>query len=129
MSLSLAIVFPVVIGLVLLVVQASMWWYARQVALTAAREGVDSGRVQGRDLTDQQKNEAAKRQAEDFMRREGVDEVEDYSVSTAGSTAEVIRVSVRVTPHFLLPLLPHPEIEQHAQAPRERFVAPPGSGS
>ena len=45
MSISLAIVFPVVLLLLLLVVQAALIWYDRQVALTAAREGVDAGQI------------------------------------------------------------------------------------
>lgn len=129
MSVSLAIVFPAVLALVLLVVQGSMWWYARQVALTAAREGVDAGRLQTRTPGDAEKNAAARLAAERFLARQGVDEVEDFSVSTDGSTPELIRVTVRVTPHFLIPVMRNPVIEQHAEAPRERFVAPPGSGS
>ncbi|GAA5016539.1 hypothetical protein GCM10025734_66320 [Kitasatospora paranensis] len=49
--LSLAVLFPVVLTAVMLVVQASLWWYADQVALTALREGVDAGRVRGRRRT------------------------------------------------------------------------------
>ncbi|MFC9328030.1 TadE/TadG family type IV pilus assembly protein [Kitasatospora sp. NPDC057015] len=126
MSLSLAVVFPVVLALVMLVVQGSMWWYARQVALVAAREGVDAGRLQGRVDTGV-KNAAAVRQAEDFLSREG-SVLDGYSVSTAGSSDQLIQVTVKVTPHFLLPGLPTPEFTQHASAPRERFV-PQAGGS
>ncbi|MGW6912446.1 TadE/TadG family type IV pilus assembly protein [Kitasatospora sp. NPDC054939] len=129
MSLSLAIVFPVVLALVLLVVQGSMWWYHRQLALTAAREGADAGRVQGRSGAGEQgeavKNEAARRQAADFLARQGVKE---YSISLDGSNAEVVRVTVRVTTPGLLPGVT-PAITQHVEAPRERFVPPPGSGA
>ncbi|MFI6443847.1 TadE/TadG family type IV pilus assembly protein [Kitasatospora sp. NPDC050543] len=120
MSLSLAIVFPAVLTLVLLVVQGSMWWYARQVALTAAREGVDAGRHQGR-IADAEKDAAARRQAADFLGRQG-GVVDGYRVSTDGSTAELIRVSVTVKPLFLIPGVAGVELTQHASAPRERFV-------
>ncbi|WP_037901115.1 TadE/TadG family type IV pilus assembly protein [Streptomyces sp. NRRL S-350] len=121
MSVSLAIVFPVVLLLLLLVVQASLWWFDRQVALTAAREGVDAGRVQG-NATDEVKNEAAQRQARDFLDRQGA---HGYSVRTDGSTPLTIRVTVELTPPLLIPGLRAPSITQFAEAPRERFV-PPG---
>ncbi len=120
MALSLAIVFPVVLFLVMLVVQSAMWWYSRQVALVAAREGVDAGRLQGA-AADSVKDAAAKRQAEDFLRREG-GILDGYSVTTDGSSAERIQVTVVVAPHFLIPGVPTPTLTQHASAPRERFV-------
>ncbi|MFG2842123.1 TadE/TadG family type IV pilus assembly protein [Kitasatospora sp. NPDC048296] len=120
MSISLAIVFPVVLLLVLLVVQASLWWYDRQVALSAAREGVDAGRVQG-NATDEAKDEAARRQARDFLDRQGV---HGYEVVTDGSTSERIKVTVELTPPLLIPGLTGPSIRQYAEAPRERFVPP-----
>ncbi|MCX5209479.1 pilus assembly protein [Kitasatospora sp. NBC_00240] len=124
MSLSLAVVFPVVLFLVMLVVQGSMWWYARQVALVAAREGVDAGRLQG-PAADAVKNDAAVRQAKDFLDREG-SVLGGYSVSTDGSRPELIQVTVVVTPRFLIPGVPTPDFTQHASAPRERFVPRPG---
>ncbi|MEZ0067161.1 hypothetical protein ABIA32_003174 [Streptacidiphilus sp. MAP12-20] len=39
MSLSLALVFPMVLLVVWLTVQGAFWWYDRQVALGAARQG------------------------------------------------------------------------------------------
>src|SRR2546430_11249637 len=44
-SVSMAIVFPFIIALTIAVVQASMWYYARTIALTAAREGVTAARL------------------------------------------------------------------------------------
>lgn len=44
-SIQMAIVFPFVILLTIAVVQVSLWYYARNVALTAAREGVAAARV------------------------------------------------------------------------------------
>ncbi|MFB8237440.1 TadE/TadG family type IV pilus assembly protein [Kitasatospora purpeofusca] len=120
MSLSLAVVFPVVLVLIMTVVQTGMWWYHRQLALSAAREGVDAGRTQG-DRTDEQKNEAARRQADDFLNRQG-DTV--HRVVTDGSTAVLIRVTVEVTPPVIIPFITPPTVTQFAEAPRERFVAP-----
>ncbi|MFI8456570.1 TadE/TadG family type IV pilus assembly protein [Kitasatospora sp. NPDC085464] len=120
MSVSLAIVFPVVLLLLLITVQAGLIWFDRQVALTAAREGVDAGRVQG-SATDEQKNAAAVRQARDFLERQGA---HGYEVRTDGSSATTIRVTVELTPPLLIPGLSAPVIRQFAEAPRERFVPP-----
>ncbi|MFD0331339.1 TadE/TadG family type IV pilus assembly protein [Streptacidiphilus monticola] len=45
MSLSLAMVFPAVLLLVLLVVQGSLVWYDQQVAESAAREAGEAARA------------------------------------------------------------------------------------
>ncbi|MFB7906322.1 TadE/TadG family type IV pilus assembly protein [Kitasatospora sp. NPDC059146] len=120
MSISLAIVFPVVLLLLLLVVQAALIWYDRQVALTAAREGVDAGRVQG-NATASAATEAAARQARDFLDRQGV---HAYQVGTDGSSDDTIKVTVELTPPLLIPGLTGPTVRQFAEAPRERFVPP-----
>ncbi|MEU9079461.1 TadE/TadG family type IV pilus assembly protein [Kitasatospora sp. NPDC004745] len=122
MSVSLAIVFPVVLVLLMLVVQAALIWYDRQLALTAAREGVDAGRIQGTGA-DEVKDDSARRQARDFLDRQGVHE---YTVTTDGSTAGLVRVTVSVRPPLLIPGLSAPAVTQFAEAPRERFVPPPG---
>ncbi|GAA2820972.1 TadE/TadG family type IV pilus assembly protein [Kitasatospora sp. CM 4170] len=119
MSLSLAIVFPVVLVLILLAVDVSMWWYYRQVALTAAREGVDAGRVQG-NQRDEVKDAAAKLQAEDFLARQ---DVRGYDVRTDGSSPVLVRVTVKLTAPSVVPFL-NPTVVQSAEAPRERFVPP-----
>ncbi|WP_380281249.1 TadE/TadG family type IV pilus assembly protein [Kitasatospora purpeofusca] len=120
MSLSLAIVFPVVLLLVLAVAQTGLWWYQRQLALSAAREGVDAGRTQG-DRSDEQKNEAARRQAEDFLVLQGN---RDHRVLTDGSSPVLIRVTVEVKAPVIVPFITPPTVTQFAEAPRERFVPP-----
>ncbi|MFB6892003.1 TadE/TadG family type IV pilus assembly protein [Kitasatospora sp. NPDC056327] len=120
MSLSLAIVFPVVLILVLAVAQTGLWWYHRQLALSAAREGVDAGRVQG-NRSDEQKNEAARRQAGEFLDRQGD---KDHRVSTDGSSPVLIRVTVEVKAPVIVPFVTAPTVTQFAEAPRERFVPP-----
>ncbi|WP_377272316.1 TadE/TadG family type IV pilus assembly protein [Peterkaempfera sp. SMS 1(5)a] len=117
MSLSLAIVFPVVLTMVVLVVQASLWWYARQVALTAAREGAETGRSAGVDP------ETGAARAQAFLdRSDGV--VADPHVSLDGTTDTEIRVTVTVRAQSLLPGLAGQLITQHVTAPRERFTRP-----
>ncbi|AXI76853.1 TadE/TadG family type IV pilus assembly protein [Peterkaempfera bronchialis] len=115
MSISLAIVFPVVLTMVLLVVQASLWWYARQVALTAAREGAEAGRLLNAAPAD------GTARARTFLDRAGT-AISDPQVSAAGSTDTEIRISVTVRAQSLLPGLSGQLITQHVTAPRERFV-------
>ena len=45
-SVELAVTFPVVLLLVMTLIQAALWFYARSVALGAAQEGAREGRVQ-----------------------------------------------------------------------------------
>ncbi|MET8700706.1 TadE family protein [Kitasatospora sp. NPDC004723] len=120
MSLSLAIVFPIVLILVLAVAQTGLWWYHRQLALSAAREGVDAGRIQG-NRSDEQKNEAARLQAADFLDRQGD---RDHRVLTDGSSPVLIRVTVEVKAPVIVPFITPPTVTQFAEAPRERFVPP-----
>nr|MDT0666757.1 pilus assembly protein [Micromonospora sp. DSM 115978] len=44
-SLELAIVTPAVLLLIFFIVQVALWWYGRNVALQAAREGVSQLRL------------------------------------------------------------------------------------
>jgi hypothetical protein len=116
-SLSLAIVFPAVLTVVLLVVQTSLWWYASQAALTAAREGADAGRVRGgTDL-------AATGRALDFLDRLGTlaDPGGPNGVVVDGTKPDTYRVSVTVRPLSLIPGLDRP-ITRHVELPREKFV-------
>ncbi|MFF4649266.1 TadE/TadG family type IV pilus assembly protein [Streptomyces sp. NPDC001380] len=115
MSVSLALVLPAVLVLVLLVVQASLWWYARQVALTAAREGAEAGRAHRAGPAD------GTARARAFLDRAGT-AVSDPRVSSDGSTAAVVRITVTVRAQSLLPGLDGQLITQHVTAPVERFV-------
>jgi hypothetical protein len=115
MSLSLAIVFPAVLTMVLLVVQASLWWYARQVALTAAREGAEAARSWRSDPA------AGTARARQFLDRVAA-VAADPQVSSDGSTATAVRITVTVRAQSLLPGVPGQLITQHVTAPVERFV-------
>jgi Flp pilus assembly protein TadG len=50
LSLELAFLAPVVMMLIFAVVQLGFYWYARDVALTAAQQGVETARLQGASL-------------------------------------------------------------------------------
>ncbi|MEU4898540.1 TadE family protein [Streptomyces sp. NPDC044780] len=119
-SVQMAIVFPFVIVLTIAVVQASMWYYARQIALAAARDGVAAGRTYQAGPSD-----AADRVRQVLDRTAG-DSLRQATVATSGSTGERIRVQVHGTAPSLLPFVPDLPVTQSASGPVERFTTPGG---
>ncbi|KQV04699.1 MULTISPECIES: TadE/TadG family type IV pilus assembly protein [unclassified Kitasatospora] len=115
LTLSLALVFPVVLFLVFLVVQASLYWYAGQAALTAAREGADAGRVRGGTP------EAGERKAREFLTRVG-DLAEPVTVDPTGGDPNTFKIVVTVRPLAVLPGFDGFTITRQVTAPREKFV-------
>ncbi|MEU6346244.1 TadE family protein [Streptomyces sp. NPDC046977] len=114
----MAIVFPFVILLTLAVVQAGMWFHARNIALTAAREGVTAAR------TYQSADADGAARAREVLDRTAGDSLRDPAVSTAGSGAEAVRVTVTGTAPSLLPGIAGLRINQSAAAPREHWTTP-----
>jgi Flp pilus assembly protein TadG len=113
-SISFAMVFPMVLTVVCLAVQGGMWWWAREVAQTAAREGAAAGRAYGAGA------QAGADQAGVFMRQyaDGV----TFSVPPEGMTATTVTVSVVVTPQRIVPFLPDPTITTSVTSTREVWV-------
>ncbi|MER5866344.1 TadE/TadG family type IV pilus assembly protein [Kitasatospora sp. NPDC002040] len=115
LTLSLALVFPVVLALVFLVVQASLYWYAGQAAQTAAREGADAGRTRGGTP------EAGEAQARQFLDRVG-SLAEPVSVNPRGGDQNTFVITVAVRPLAVLPGFDRFTITRRVSAPREKFV-------
>ncbi|MFI5529876.1 TadE family protein [Kitasatospora sp. NPDC051853] len=115
MTISLALVFPVALFLVFLVVQASLYWYAGQAALTAAREGVEAGRARGGG------SESGERRAGDFLARVG-DLAERVEIRTDESDPTTFRITVTVRPLAVVPGFDRLLISRQVSAPREKFV-------
>ena len=115
MAISLAIVFPAVLTMVLLVVQASLWWYASQVALSAAREGADAGRIQGGTPA------AAQQKVADFLQRFG-SLAEPVRTDLTGTDGTTFHLSVTVRPLNVLPVFDMPDVTRYVDAPIEKFV-------
>ncbi|MEV6056448.1 TadE family protein [Streptomyces sp. NPDC052107] len=111
----MAIVFPVVLLATVAVIQASMWYYARQIALTAAREGASAARAYQSSPSD-----GAVR-ARSVLARTAGDSLRGYSVS-ATSNGERVSVQVRGTAMSMIPGLPGLRISQSASGPVERWV-------
>jgi hypothetical protein len=114
LSLSYAVILPIVLLFIMLVIQASFWYLAREAALAAARQGADAARVLGGSP------EAGRAAALAFARHSGAGYLLDPGVSTAGSTTSTVAVTVtgRV-PSFVPGLVV--DVSETAQAPVEEF--------
>ncbi len=112
-SVELAVVFPVVLLLVMTLIQAALWFYARSVALGAAQEGAREGRVQPASMA------RAETAAESFLDQTAADLISGGTVTVTGSAAS-IEVTVTGTSISLLPGLSGWAVAQTAVGPIER---------
>ena len=112
-SVELAVAFPVVLLLVMTLIQAALWFYARSVALGAAQEGAREGRVQPASVA------RAQTAAEDFLTQTAQDLLVGRSVAVSGSPS-TIEVTVTGTSISLFPGLSGWPVNQTAAGPVER---------
>ena len=112
-SVELAVTFPVVLLLVMTLIQAALWFYARSIALGAAQEGAREGRVQPASAA------RARSAAEGFLDQTAQDLLNDRDVAVTGSPAS-IAVTVTGTSLSLFPGLSGWSVTQTAVGPVER---------
>ncbi|MFF0735952.1 TadE family protein [Streptomyces chartreusis] len=118
-SIQMAIVYPFVLLATVAVVQACLWFYARQIALTAAREGVTTARAY-----ESSPGEGAA-QARTVLARTAGDSLAGYSVSVS-SDGQRVRVEVSGTALSMIPGMPGLQITQSASGPVERWTVSGG---
>ncbi|WNV77899.1 TadE family protein [Geodermatophilus sp. DSM 44513] len=111
--MELAITFPVVLLLVMTLIQAALWFYARSIALGAAQEGAREGRVQPAST------DRAQSAAEGFLDQTAQDLLTARDVTVAGSPAS-IEVTVTGISLSLFPGLSGWSVTQTAVGPVER---------
>ncbi|MFF3876742.1 TadE/TadG family type IV pilus assembly protein [Streptomyces sp. NPDC001978] len=116
-SIQMAIIFPFVLLATVAVIQASMWYYARQIALTAAREGLTAARAY------QSSPAEGAAQAQEVLGRSAGDSLRGYSVS-ASSDGQRVRVQVSGTALSMIPGVSGLQITQSASGPLERWTVP-----
>ncbi|MGW3134982.1 TadE/TadG family type IV pilus assembly protein [Streptomyces sp. NPDC001139] len=116
-AIQMAIVYPFVLLATLAVIQASMWYYARQIALTAAREGATAARAYQSSPAD------GAAQARDVLGRTAGDSLSSYSVS-ASSDGQRVQVQVSGTALSMIPGLSGLRVTQSASGPVERWTVP-----
>ncbi|PKV82714.1 TadE/TadG family type IV pilus assembly protein [Streptomyces sp. TLI_146] len=117
-SIQMAIIFPFVLLATVAVIQASLWFYARQIALTAAREGLTAARTYQSNPAD------GAARARNVLGRSAGDSLRAYSV-VASSDGQRVRVRVSGTALSILPGVPGLRVTQSASGPLERWVARP----
>ncbi|MCZ4125767.1 TadE/TadG family type IV pilus assembly protein [Streptomyces sp. H39-S7] len=115
-SVEFATLAVVVLALIFTALQVGLYYHARKVAQSAARQGVEAGRAFGATPDD------GVRQADDFLSRFG-NSVRDAQVSSAGSTPEQIRITVTGHVATLVPGL-ELDVTQFADGPVERWTTP-----
>ena len=115
-SLEIAILGPALLLLLFTVIQAGMWFYARNLALAATQEGVDAARGY------QASSAAGVARAHSFLQRAAGDSLQAVTVSATGSSATAVRIEVRGRCLSLIPGLAGLAITQSAQGPVERFT-------
>ncbi|MEV6048662.1 pilus assembly protein [Streptomyces xanthochromogenes] len=112
----MAIIYPFVIILVLVLLQGIMWAYARNVAYSAARAGVTAGRMYGATPND---GAAKARQVLDEV---GSTMLTDRAVSTDGSTPERLQVRVDGGALSMIPGIPGIHVQATVSGPIERWT-------
>ncbi|MFF2515538.1 TadE/TadG family type IV pilus assembly protein [Streptomyces sp. NPDC058086] len=118
-SIQMAIIFPFVLLATVAVIQASMWYYARQIALTAAREGATAARAYQSSPAD------GAAQARSVLERTAGDSLGNYSVS-ASSNGQRVQVQVSGTAMSMIPGVSGLQVTQSASGAVERWTVPGG---
>ncbi|MFD6299713.1 TadE family protein [Streptomyces sp. NPDC060235] len=116
-SIQMAIVFPFVLLATIAVIQASMWYFARQIALTAAREGAAAARAYQAGPGD------GAARARDVLARTAGDSLAGYTVS-ASSDGQRVRVQVSGTAMSMIPGVAGLQVHQSASGAVERWTTP-----
>jgi hypothetical protein len=117
MTLSYVIVFPVFLAALMVIVQGSLWYLAREAALAAARQGADAARVL------HAQPGAGRRAALTFARSAASGYLLHPRASPNGSTATTVQITVTGRVPGLVPGLPI-TVTQVARAPVEQFTTP-----
>ena len=116
LTLSYVAVLPFVFLFIMVLIQASFWFLARDAALAAARQGADAARALDAPRS------AGPAAALAFARLAGRGYLEDPAASAAGSTGSTVSITVRGhVPSFIPGLVVH--VSETVQAPVEEFQA------
>jgi len=113
-TLEAAVVYPAVLLLILLAVNTALWFHARNIALSAAQEGLRVGRAYGSSFT------AGQGMAERFAQEVGGSFLQSPVVNV-GRAGNTVVVTVRGQAISLVPLLDL-TVEQEARAPLEKWT-------
>ncbi len=116
-TLELVIAFPTMLLLIFSLVQASLYYYARSLALAAAQEGVRGARVESGDLRD------GVSRARSFLNNHAGDSLVSTAVTDTGSGPTQVRIRVSGRSLSVLPGVAGFNVTQEASGPKERFTS------
>ncbi len=108
-------IFPVLMTLLLAIIQTSMWYFAREAALSAAQQGVRAGREQGSSAA------IGANIANGYLAAHAGSVLPGGYAVPDGSTPQQVRITVHGQSVSLVPFW-HIGISQTAQGPVERFT-------
>jgi Flp pilus assembly protein TadG len=114
LTLGYVAALPFLFLFVMVIVQASFWFLAREAALAAARQGADAARALGASRA------AGAAAALAFARQSGRGYLNDPLASSVGSTARTVSVTVTGFAPSLVPGLVV-AVSETVQAPAEEF--------
>jgi Flp pilus assembly protein TadG len=112
------VAFPVVLLLVFGMVQGALWLHARNVASTAAQEGVRAARAETGTV------QAGQAEAAHLIADAGDQDVLIGARIEVTADATRVQVAVTGTSISLLPGVPGPRVRQSAAGPVERYTSP-----
>lgn len=115
LTLSYVIIFPAFLFALLVIVQASMWFLARDIALAAARQGADAARAFGAPA------DAGPGAALTFVSSHGSGLLAGATATSAGSTGATVQIAVTGNAPALIPGLPI-RVTETVQEPVEQFT-------
>lgn len=107
------VIFPVLLLFFFAAVQGGVYWHGRNTALAAAEAGVREGRVAG-------SAQVGIDAAQDYLDQVANQTFSNVGISSAGSTADDVQVTVTATVPSLFPGLWDLEISQVASGPIEQ---------
>jgi Flp pilus assembly protein TadG len=114
LTLSYVTVLPFMFLFLMVLIQASFWFLARNAALSAAREGADAARAAGAPRA------AGPAAALSFARQAGQGYLEDPRATATGSTGATISITVSGHVPSFVPGLAV-SVSETVQAPAEEF--------
>jgi TadE-like protein len=118
LTLSYVIIVPVFLAGLMVIVQAAIWYLAREAALSAARQGADAARVVGAPPG------IGPRTAVAFIRSSAPGFLlNPVATEPPASTPRTVQITVSGTVPSLVPGLPI-TVRQTAALPVERFTTP-----
>ena len=114
LTLSYVAALPFVFLVIMVAIQTSLWFLARDAALAAARQGADAGRALDASRS------AGPAAALAFARQAGQGYLENPVASAAGSTSSTVSITVSgQVPSFVPGLVV--QVTETVQAPAEEF--------